>query len=192
MSSLHELKLGPKFTVHTTGDSKWFTPFPTPTQTASGAVSDGKWGLDSESAAKSYTAVELCDFGKTVGSLAGTWYAQKATAITIHFNANGGSGTMDAQILTAEGPLNTVRFSRAGYVFTGWNTSADGSGTAYANEAVFTPAGKDVTLYAQWETGVELPEAGYSGNPGYRVLGLAMTMFGLLMCIVLFSKEKEN
>ena len=185
-SSLALIKAGPGFF----NSAK--IAFPTPSKTISGKVSSGKWGLDSETAEKEYTADELATMSQTAGALAGTWYAQEATAITIHFNANGGSGTMDAQILTAEGPLNTVKFSRAGYVFTGWNTAADGSGTAYANEAVFTPAGKDVTLYAQWETGVELPEAGYSGNPGYRVLGLAMTMFGLLMCIVLFSKEKEN
>lgn len=192
MSSLHTLKLSPTFAVRSQYGGEYALSFPTPTKTASGAVSVGKWGLGSETAAKSYTASELYDLGKTAGSLMGTWYAQRDITSTINFDANGGSGTMDAQTFPAAGKLNTVKFSRAGYVFTGWNTAADGSGTAYANEAVFQPAGTDVTLYAQWETGVELPEAGYSSNPGYRVLGMAMTMFGLLMCIVMFSKEKEN
>lgn len=192
MSSLHTLKLSPTFAVKSQYGGEYALSFPTPTKTASGAVSVGKWGLGSETAAKSYTASELYDLGKTAGSLMGTWYAQRDITSTIHFDANGGSGTMDAQTFTAAGKLNAVKFSRAGYVFTGWNTAPDRSGTAYANEAVFTPAGTDVTLYAQWETGVELPEAGYSGNPSYRVLGMAMTVFGLLMCVVLFSKEKEN
>ena len=39
--------------------------------------------------------------------------------------------------------------SRDGYVFAGWNTAADGSGTAYAAGATFTFAA-DTTLYAQW------------------------------------------
>ena len=41
------------------------------------------------------------------------------------------------------------------YKFTGWNTKADGTGTAYADEASFTWSGsannENITLYAQWE-----------------------------------------
>jgi uncharacterized repeat protein (TIGR02543 family) len=43
--------------------------------------------------------------------------------------------------------LNT--FTRAGYTFSGWNTAANGSGTAYANGASY-PFTADATLYAQW------------------------------------------
>ena len=42
-----------------------------------------------------------------------------------------------------------------GYGFTGWNTKADGSGTAYADEGAVknlaTEQGAVVALYAQWE-----------------------------------------
>ncbi|MFC1239372.1 InlB B-repeat-containing protein [Treponema vincentii] len=42
-----------------------------------------------------------------------------------------------------------------GYKFTGWNTKADGTGTAYADEASFTWFGsannETITLYARWE-----------------------------------------
>lgn len=42
-----------------------------------------------------------------------------------------------------------------GYKFTGWNTKANGTGTAYADEASFTWSGsannENITLYAQWE-----------------------------------------
>lgn len=34
--------------------------------------------------------------------------------------------------------------------FTGWNTKADGTGTAYAKGASYTPASNNGTLYAQW------------------------------------------
>ena len=41
------------------------------------------------------------------------------------------------------------------YRFTGWNTKANGTGTAYADEASFTWSGsannENITLYAQWE-----------------------------------------
>ncbi|WP_161934669.1 InlB B-repeat-containing protein, partial [Lactococcus lactis] len=40
--------------------------------------------------------------------------------------------------------------TRSGYTFTGWNTSADGSGTSYAPGADLTLS-NDTTLYAQWK-----------------------------------------
>lgn len=75
----------------------------------------------------------------------------------IRFNANGGSGAMADQIvvgvdgLPAFVNLNAQAFtpSAEGYYFAGWNTAADGSGTAYSNGQLVGIAG-DVTLYAQW------------------------------------------
>ena len=40
-------------------------------------------------------------------------------------------------------------FSRDGYTFTGWNTQADGTGTAYAAGETISLS-EDTTLYAQW------------------------------------------
>lgn len=37
-----------------------------------------------------------------------------------------------------------------GYQFNGWNTRADGTGTAYAVGAIFTMGAADITMYAQW------------------------------------------
>ena len=45
--------------------------------------------------------------------------------------------------------LNANTFTRTGYTFNGWNTAANGSGTAYADQASF-PFTADATLYAQW------------------------------------------
>lgn len=54
----------------------------------------------------------------------------------------------EAKALTANG------FSLEGYVFGGWNTMADGSGTSYADKAsvknLADTEGTVVTLYAQW------------------------------------------
>ncbi len=77
---------------------------------------------------------------------------------TITFQANepAGAGTATgtmAPISIANGATDTLRpntFILPGYTFTGWNTSADGSGTSYANEASITPS-TDITLYAQWD-----------------------------------------
>ena len=69
---------------------------------------------------------------------------------TVHFNANGGTGTMADQTfaLFDEKPLSPCTFTHTGYRFTGWNTKADGSGTAYADKAEIM--GMNMTLYAQW------------------------------------------
>ncbi len=40
-----------------------------------------------------------------------------------------------------------------GYVFTGWNTNANGTGTAYSPGASISMT-EDVTLYAQWTPGI--------------------------------------
>lgn len=78
--------------------------------------------------------------------------------LTINFNGNGSTGGSTASQQIAAGnsaSLNANGFTRNGYVFTGWNTAADGSGTSYADGADYTvtPATGNisVTLYAQWE-----------------------------------------
>jgi|GEM_PF-6261002 len=79
---------------------------------------------------------------------------------TVIFNANApegsmAAGTMSAQSIHAGVPtvLTANAFTVSGYEFTGWNTSADGSGTLYADGAKVTDlaeANGSVTLYAQW------------------------------------------
>ena len=70
---------------------------------------------------------------------------------TVTFSANGGSGTMQAQSSSVQAALNANTFSNSGSGFTGWNTAANGSGTAYADQASY-PFLASVTLYAQWTT----------------------------------------
>ncbi|MBO7572156.1 MAG: InlB B-repeat-containing protein [Bacteroidales bacterium] len=82
-----------------------------------------------------------------------TLYAQwTPITYTITFNANGGSGTMAEQIFAAgvEQTITANAFTRTYYTFIGWNTVADGSGTAYTNGQSIT-ATENMTLYAQWE-----------------------------------------
>lgn len=72
------------------------------------------------------------------------------TAIsTVTFNPNGGQGTMRPQESSAPAALTRNTFTRRGSAFAGWNTNADGTGTAYANRATYSFAA-DTTLYAQW------------------------------------------
>ena len=72
---------------------------------------------------------------------------------TITFNANGGEGGMEPQRFEVgvDTALNTNTFTREGYKFIGWDTAADGSGTAYADEGAILELTGDMTLYAQWQ-----------------------------------------
>ncbi|MGC2175513.1 MAG: InlB B-repeat-containing protein, partial [Acidimicrobiales bacterium] len=72
-----------------------------------------------------------------------------ASSYTVTFNANGGSGTMANETEDTATDLTTNAFTYTGHTFTGWNTAANGSGTAYANDASY-PFTASATLYAQW------------------------------------------
>ena len=80
-----------------------------------------------------------------------TLYAQWTQNPVITFDANGGEGTMGKQTVkpNVAAALIENTFTRADYDFAGWNTAADGSGTAYADKAEIT-TNTDITLYAQW------------------------------------------
>ena len=77
---------------------------------------------------------------------------------TVVFNANTGTGTMPNQVIGvgATTTLTTNAFTKTGYKFVGWNTQADGQGTAYLNNASVSNLGtfnQTVNLYAQWVEG---------------------------------------
>lgn len=73
----------------------------------------------------------------------------------ITFNANGGQGTMDT-LETIWGKTTNLpgcRFSREGYKFLGWATSANGPVVYKDNTNIITAenVGDSMTLYAVWE-----------------------------------------
>jgi len=70
---------------------------------------------------------------------------------TVTFNVNGGSVTMSAESYTTgvAKVLTANAFTFTGYTFTGWNTAANGSGTAYTDGQIITISA-DVSLCAQW------------------------------------------
>lgn len=78
-------------------------------------------------------------------------YVRWAGSNTVTFDANGGTGTMNPQLFSSQSQALTINgFSRTGYSFVGWNTSADGKGTSYTDMQV-TNFTSNTTLYAQWE-----------------------------------------
>ncbi|MGA8297602.1 MAG: InlB B-repeat-containing protein [Acidimicrobiales bacterium] len=84
---------------------------------------------------------------------------------TVTFDANGGSGTISTESSTAGAAkaLTSNAFTFAGYTFTGWNTAANGSGTAYTDGETY-PFNANVTLYAQWSANSE--DVSFNANGG--------------------------
>lgn len=75
---------------------------------------------------------------------------------TLNFNANGGIGEMNEITVEAgsEVTISANTFSRDGWIFAGWNTKSDGTGTPHDDNAKITLTA-DITLYAQWAVKAE-------------------------------------
>ena len=92
------------------------------------------------------------------------------TLSTISFSGNGATSGSMKSIQGAIGQSTTipnVGFSRTGYTFTGWNTSPDGTGTAYRSNGTIQFAAQDITLYAQWK--VRSYSVNFDSNGGSAV-----------------------
>jgi len=84
-----------------------------------------------------------------------TLYAKWTSTIT--YNINNGNGTIPTSQTIVAGNSVTLAggggFTRSGFSFGGWNTSADGTGTNYNDNSSFTPTG-NITLHARWIAGI--------------------------------------
>ncbi|WP_270199093.1 InlB B-repeat-containing protein [Bifidobacterium pseudocatenulatum] len=114
------------------------------------------------------------------------WQRLQANVI---YDANGGTGshtnTTGWQYSDVTVPSDTSKsFKRAGYVFLGWDTQADGNGTAYKDGSQVPLQDKDITLYAQWQPvfeqftptgGVSLPLL-VAGGVTLLVMGIGSTV----------------
>lgn len=101
-----------------------------------------------------------------------------AAKYTVTYNGNGAtSGSTAAQTHTYGTVFTTAAngFVRAGYKFTGWNTAANGSGTAYAaSTAYISFPDRAITLYAQWAVSYQLGlSSDRVSTPGSQVITIA-------------------
>ena len=114
------------------------------------------------------------------------WQRLQANVV---YDASGGTGSHAAttgwQYSDVTVPSDTSKsFTRAGYVFLGWDTQADGNGTAYKDGSQVPLQDKDITLYAQWQPvfeqftptgGVSLPLL-VAGGVTLLVMGIGSTV----------------
>ncbi|MEA5050548.1 MAG: InlB B-repeat-containing protein, partial [Oscillospiraceae bacterium] len=110
-----------------------------------------------------YTAGDAVNLGLQGGGADTLYAVWERSTFTVTYDANGGSGAMTDTHSPYE-VNSTVTVLANGFTaptdkyFTGWNTAADGSGTAYAPDATFAISA-DTTLYAQWAAKTEISVA---------------------------------
>lgn len=110
------------------------------------------------------------------GNTALTLYAQwTPIQYTIIFDGNGhtaGSTASMTMQYNESKPLTENGFIKTDHRFTGWNTSADGTGTDYTDKQTVqnlsTTDGATITLYAQWIEGRLLRLEAIAPNAPYR------------------------
>ena len=67
------------------------------------------------------------------------------------YDGNGGTSDSGAPVTSSTNEVMPNLFTNGEYVFDGWNTSKDGTGTSYsAGDTIDASPGNPVTLYAQW------------------------------------------
>ena len=76
-------------------------------------------------------------------------------SVTFNDNVSTGGSAPSAGSFTTGGtafsvPANSGTLVKTGYTFSGWNTAANGSGTAYAAGSSTYSSAASVTLYARW------------------------------------------
>ena len=100
-------------------------------------------------------------------------YYTLVVQVTVTFDANGGTGTMDPQVFRSgttnklsansfTGP-DATSWPGEQKVFVEWNTKPDGTGTSYADRAEVTLT-RDLTLYAQWKEPIPVAEVVRDGS----------------------------
>jgi len=138
----------PEATIHYTVDGS--------TPSASTAAYTGPIPVSGDQTRMTICAIGVAS-GMTDSELAQQTYLINYNHYSVLYDGNGNTGGdvptdstvyVSGQQVTVQGCGTLVR---AGWLFTGWNTMHDGSGSAYASGALFNIGGADVTLYAQWQ-----------------------------------------
>ena len=112
-----------------------------------------------------------------------TLYAQWGlSTYTIHYNGNGstsGSTVNSVHTYDVARTLTPNGFVRTGWVFSNWNTQANGSGTSYSDKQsvinLTSQHGAVIELYAQWRRATM--QVTYNANGGSIATGTGTTRY---------------
>lgn len=146
----------------------------------------------------SFAGWRLIHGGTTTDYLPGETFAMPAASVTLYANwdyiptygviyyANGGAGTPPSdptyypagQTVTV---LGQGSLAQTGYLFDGWNTASNGTGTRYAPGDTFPMPGSNVQLFAMWKPLYRVIYNAYGGtgapvDPNYYQPGATATV----------------
>ena len=167
-STLEDLQGTDGVTVETaTGSSNWtFTVTPEDENTVYYAVVYKTGGETTYSEVKAVKLSELESGISMVISLGDISLPDIGAGLcSVTFDPNGGNGVMAPQgmVKGRATALSANSFTHESSAFSGWSTSPSGGGTRYTNGQTVTLNG-NITLYAQWGTGIA-PTGGGSSTP---------------------------
>lgn len=114
-------------------------------------LSFGGWNTAADGSGTTYKPGDLISMNADT-----TLYALWQTTFTVTYNANGGTGTVpeDTTAYMSGNEVivksNSGVLTRSGFVFSGWNTAADRSGTTYQPGEKFNMGSVNLVLYAKW------------------------------------------
>jgi uncharacterized repeat protein (TIGR02543 family) len=115
------------------------------------------WNTKADGTGTSYAGGATFSMGAANVILYAVW--TQYPTYTVSYNDNGattgnvptdGNNYLQGATVTVLG--NNGGLVKTGYVFTGWNTAANGSGTTYTQGQTFTIGTSNVTLFAVWST----------------------------------------
>ena len=160
----------------------------------------GEWIANEDGTISRRTVIKTCKY---------CGYKEEVTQhqVKLTYDANGGEGATDPAT-GAAGESVTVPenvFTRNNYTFIGWNTQADGKGTAYKPGDSFTLTDKDSVLYAQWSknsgsagTGtngtakpIDSPETGDNSNLALW-FALLLVSGGAVTATTVYGRKKKR
>ena len=100
-----------------------------------------------------YTAATSVTKAFTISAVPASTTVRAKPGSLLTFMPNGADNFAYPQspLLDETVPLWKNILVRVGYIFTGWNTKADGTGTSYADQALFKFSEAFMTLFAQWK-----------------------------------------
>ena len=131
------------------------------------------WNTKIDGSGTSYSNQQFIKNLSSTNNATITLYAQwKAKTYTIKYNGNGGTGSTADSIHTYDvgKKLTANGFSKTGYIFNGWNTKTDGSGTTYSNQQpvknLSSTNNATITLYAKWKANTYTIKYNENGGTG--------------------------
>jgi len=143
------------------------------------------WNTKADGTGTAYTADDVIALttDDNTETLYAQWIENPKYDYSVIYNANFGENETRSDAENVTGTYATAlnigvdenTFVRRGYTFIGWNTRADGTGTAYAagDLIALTAESNTAVLYAQWE----INEYDYTVNYWVRINGEAYTLF---------------